>query len=142
VSPCLLPFRHAPTCRHDPKGRGVYALRVLIVEDNLDARGMLAFACEVEGHVVQQAADGKQALERLAHEARPDVILLDLAMPVMDGWEFRAAQKASEWADIPVMVVSAHENLKDIAAINPLACFRKPIDLDALIKALHTLGVD
>ena len=115
-------------------------MRVLIVEDNLDARGMLAFACEVEGHVVQQAADGKQALERLAHEARPDVILLDLAMPVMDGWQFRAAQKASEWADIPVMVVSACANAKDIAAINPLACFRKPIDLDALLQALHTLG--
>jgi CheY-like chemotaxis protein len=120
----------------------VYALRVLIVEDNPDARGMLTFACEVEGHVVQQAADGKQALERLAHEARPDVILLDLAMPVMDGWQFRAAQKARcEWADIPVVVVSAHENAKDIAAIDPCACFKKPIDLEALLQTLHTLEV-
>ena len=115
-------------------------MRVLIVEDNPDARGMLTFACEVEGHVVQQAADGQQALERLADSARPDVILLDLAMPVMDGWQFRAAQKAHrEWADIPVVVVSAHENMKEVASIGPCACFRKPIDLDALIQTLHTL---
>jgi CheY-like chemotaxis protein len=120
----------------------VYALRVLIVEDNPDARGMLTFACEVEGHVVQQAADGQQALDCLADGARPDVILLDLAMPVMDGWQFRAAQKARrEWADIPVVVVSAHENLKEVAAIAPRACFKKPIDLDALLRTLHSLEV-
>ena len=115
-------------------------MRVLIVEDNPDARGMLTFACEVEGHVVHQAADGRQALDRLAEGACPDVILLDLAMPVMDGWQFRAAQKArQEWADIPVVVVSAHENAREIEAIAPRACFRKPIDLDALLRMLHTL---
>lgn len=115
-------------------------MRVLIVEDNPDARGMLTLACEVEGYTVHQAADGRQALDRLEAGARPDVILLDLAMPVMDGWQFRAAQKArQEWADIPVVVVSAHENARDIAEIAPRACFRKPIDLDGLLRMLQTL---
>ena len=121
-------------------GHGVSAVRVLIVEDNADARGMLTFACEVEGHVVHQAADGQQALDRLAEGASPDVILLDLAMPVMDGWQFREAQKArQEWADIPVVIVSAHDNPREIEAIAPRACFRKPIDLDALLRTLQAL---
>jgi CheY-like chemotaxis protein len=116
-------------------------MRVLIVEDNQDARGMLTFACEVEGHVVHQAGDGQEALACLAEGALPDVILLDLAMPVMDGWQFRAAQQARrEWADIPVVVVSAHDNPRDLEVIAPSACFRKPVDLDALLRTLQTLA--
>jgi CheY-like chemotaxis protein len=115
-------------------------LRVLIVEDNADTRGMLTFACEVHGHVVAQAANGLQALDQLQEGPRPDVILLDLTMPVMDGWQFRKAQQAcAKWAGIPVVVVTAHEDPGALAAIAPCASFRKPIDVDSLLETLDTI---
>jgi two-component system, chemotaxis family, chemotaxis protein CheY len=115
-------------------------MRVLIVEDNTDARVMLTFACEGEGHVVHQAENGRQALERLAEGPCPDVILLDLAMPVMDGWQFREVQQSSpDWASIPVVIVSAHDDSRDVSAIAPRACFRKPVDIDALLETLVTI---
>ena len=115
-------------------------MRVLIVEDNPDARVMLKFACEVEGHVVHQAANGQQALEHLAEGTSPDVILLDLSMPVMDGWQFRQAQREClKWADIPVVIVSAHEDPSEVATMAPRAFFRKPVDLEALLQTLLTI---
>ena len=65
---------------------------VFIVEDDLDTREMIGRFLELEGFAVESAANGLQALDRLRTGTRACVILLDLMMPVMDGWEFRRRQ--------------------------------------------------
>src|SRR3954468_25043711 len=81
---------------------------VLIVEDDEDLRDMMAQMLTIEGYRTATAANGREALDYLHHIAKPHVILLDLMMPVMDGWEFRRQQKADpEIAPVPVIVLSA-----------------------------------
>jgi CheY-like chemotaxis protein len=106
---------------------------VLIVEDDLDTREMLGRFLELEGFNVETAENGKRALERLGSGVGACVILLDLMMPVMDGWQFRQEQiRDSALADIPVIVVSAagRERLEKIQAD---AYLSKPVDLDELL---------
>jgi CheY-like chemotaxis protein len=106
---------------------------VLIVEDDLDTREMLGRFLELEGFQVETAENGKRALERLGSGVGACVILLDLMMPVMDGWQFRQEQiRNSALADIPVIVVSAagRERLEKIQAD---AYLSKPVDLDELL---------
>ena len=81
---------------------------VLIVEDDLDTREMLGRFLELEGYTVETAENGKRALERLGSGVGACVILLDLMMPVVDGWQFRQEQISdATLAAIPVIVVSA-----------------------------------
>ena len=106
---------------------------VLIVEDDLDTREMLGRFLELEGYRVETAENGKRALERLGSGVGACVILLDLMMPVMDGWQFRQEQiRDASLADIPVIVVSAagRERLEKIHAN---AYLSKPVDLDELL---------
>ncbi len=106
---------------------------VLIVEDDLDTREMLGRFLELEGYTVETAENGKRALERLGSGVGACVILLDLMMPVMDGWQFRQEQiRDAALADIPVIVVSAagRERLEKIHAN---AYLSKPVDLDELL---------
>ena len=106
---------------------------VLIVEDDNDTREMLGRFLELEGYKVETAENGKRALERLGSGVGACVILLDLMMPVMDGWQFRQAQiRDASLADIPVIVVSAagRERLEKIQAD---AYLSKPVDLDELL---------
>ena len=106
---------------------------VLIVEDDLDTREMLGRFLELEGYNVETAENGKRALERLGSGVGACVILLDLMMPVMDGWQFRQEQiRDAALADIPVIVVSAagRERLEKIHAN---AYLSKPVDLDELL---------
>jgi CheY-like chemotaxis protein len=106
---------------------------VFIVEDDVDTREMLGRFLELEGYRVETAANGKLALERLETGVGPCVILLDLMMPVMDGWQFRQAQvRDATLADIPVIVVSAagRDRLEKIQAD---AYLSKPVDLDELL---------
>jgi CheY-like chemotaxis protein len=109
---------------------------VFIVEDDVDTREMLGRFLELEGFAVETAANGKQALERLSVGARVSVILLDLMMPVMDGWEFRRQQsRRQDLASIPVIVVSAagRDRLEQIEAD---AYLSKPVDLEALLERI------
>ena len=106
---------------------------VLIVEDDNDTREMLGRFLELEGYTVETAENGKRALERLGSGVGACVILLDLMMPVMDGWQFRQEQiRDASLADIPVIVVSAagRERLEKIHAN---AYLSKPVDLDELL---------
>jgi CheY-like chemotaxis protein len=115
-------------------------MQLLLVEDDPDLSHMLATWCELEGYRVVRAAHGRQALDLLQDGARPDVILLDLMMPVMDGWGFRAAQRREPaLASIPVIVLSAIADRVQMADIAPVAAFQKPIQLDQLLDALHSL---
>ena len=106
---------------------------VFIVEDDLDTREMLGRFLELEGYRVESAENGKLALERLGSGVGACVILLDLMMPVMDGWQFRQAQIRDEGlADIPVIVVSA-AGRERIEKIQADAYLSKPVDLDELL---------
>jgi CheY-like chemotaxis protein len=106
---------------------------VFIVEDDLDTREMLARFLELEGFHVESAENGKLALERLGHGTRACVILLDLMMPVMDGWQFREAQvQNAELAKIPVVVVSAAGRDR-LERIDADAYLSKPVDLEELL---------
>jgi CheY-like chemotaxis protein len=95
---------------------------------------MLGRFLELEGFDVELAANGKQALERLSSGVHPCVILLDLMMPVMDGWQFRREQvRDRDLADIPVIVVSA-AGRERIAEIDANAYLTKPVDLEQLLE--------
>ncbi len=116
--------------------------RVLLVEDDSVARMLLGTILEEAGYGVVQAPDGRQALELLRTGERPFVILLDLKMPVMSGWEFREEQRRDpDLAAIPVVVLSADGDLDEVcAALGAAACFSKPIDPESLLAKIHTLG--
>jgi CheY-like chemotaxis protein len=81
---------------------------ILLVEDNVHVLDVTCVLLEAEGYAVITAVNGADALARLRAGLRPALIVLDLSMPVMDGWEFRRAQRADpELRDIPTIVYSA-----------------------------------
>ena len=111
---------------------------VLVVEDDRELREMMVVMLALEGFDPEEASDGAEALDRLRHGARPHVILLDMMMPRMDGWEFcrqRALDPAIE--DIPVVVLSAvpRERIHVPAA----AVLSKPFDYDTLLNTVRRL---
>jgi CheY-like chemotaxis protein len=112
---------------------------VLIVEDNEATREALSLLLEVEGYGVATAADGRQALDKLHAGLRPGLILLDLMMPVMDGWQFRCEQRRDrDLTDIPVIVCSAAGDLDERAnALGVAACLSKPVDVAELLDAIR-----
>jgi two-component system response regulator MprA len=106
---------------------------VLIVEDDHDIRECMADALEVEGYSVALAANGREALEKLRAGVRPDLILLDLLMPVMSGWEFRHEQLADPLlSGIPVVVVSASVP----GGLRPDRHLSKPFGVDELLEVV------
>lgn len=110
-SPGTAPGRPGPSPAASPLSAGSasagWRLRVLLVEDHNPARRLMARLLESFGFQVRQAADGREAL-RSAEVDRPDVILMDLNMPVMDGYEATRRLKAdTRLAGIPVVVLSA-----------------------------------
>jgi len=111
--------------------------QVLIVEDDRDTREMLERFLQLEGFDVRTAANGRAALETLQAAGSPCVILLDLMMPVMNGWQFREAQaRHPQIAGIPVVVVTAAGSRSDIPAIHADGWLSKPVDLDRLLETI------
>ncbi|TMA82071.1 MAG: response regulator [Deltaproteobacteria bacterium] len=111
---------------------------VLVVEDDPDVREVMIAVVENEGHTAVPAENGAEALQLLRNGLNPCVILLDLMMPVKNGWEFRAEQNADpHLAAIPTIIVSAagKEAMRDL---HPDGTVPKPIDLDKLTKLLKT----
>jgi CheY-like chemotaxis protein len=107
---------------------------ILLVEDDHDVRESMAEALEDAHCRVLHAPHGKAAIDQLEHAAPlPNLIILDLMMPVMDGWQFREAQLADlRFATIPVVVVSATARLdKPLPGVS--AFLKKPINLDQLL---------
>ena len=110
---------------------------ILIIEDDLDIREALAEALGCEGYDLVLAQHGRDALGLLRDGARPDVILLDLLMPVMSGWQFRQEQLADPvLADIPVIVVSASHP----GDARPDRYLPKPFSIGELLSALEDLS--
>jgi CheY-like chemotaxis protein len=85
------------------------------------------------------AADGREALDRLRRQRRPSLILLDLTMPVMNGWQFRAEQRQdAALSGIPVVVLSAGDHLAEQMVPLEIADYiRKPIKLDHLLRMIE-----
>jgi CheY-like chemotaxis protein len=112
--------------------------RVLIVEDDQALRESMAEILADAGYAVSEAGDGRQGLEQ-ASERRPDLILLDLMMPTMNGWQFRSAQKGlPALADIPVIVMSAWSSEQADAGLEDVAAkFPKPFDVSALLDGVR-----
>jgi DNA-binding response OmpR family regulator len=114
--------------------------RILVVDDDALIRDTLATALGDEGYAVRVAPDGRAALSSIG-AWRPDLIVLDLMMPIMNGAEFRAAQRsAADTAHIPVIVLSAaHDAQSRAAGLDPAAIFTKPFDLGALLDAVASV---
>jgi CheY-like chemotaxis protein len=113
---------------------------ILIVEDDTDIREDLAEILRAEGYEVATAANGEVACDWLWHApALPDVILLDLMMPVMDGWHFRAEQlQDATLAGIPVVVLSgAGDVRREATALGAAGYVTKPFKLDSLLGVVH-----
>lgn len=107
---------------------------VLLVEDDLDALEALGDLLESHGYGVLSAHHGAEALQLLKESPLPRLIVLDLLMPTMDGWEFRSRQKSDpRIAGIPVVVVSASSTSRPIDADLVL---RKPVDVDRLLQTV------
>src|SRR5438093_273241 len=115
--------------------------RVLIVDDDESIREFVEMALEDEGYDVVSAEHGAAALDVL-NEGLPNLILLDMAMPVMDGWEFARQYRARPGPHAPIVVVTAAreaaERARQISADNYLA---KPFDLDRLIQLVEQYAV-
>ena len=115
---------------------------VLVVDDDPDILEALSEILEAEGFEVRRARNGREALERLEPEP-PHLVLLDLMMPVMDGWEFaQQLKKRAYAARVPLIVLSADRNVgskaSDIGAVGHLA---KPFELAELLDMVRrTLG--
>jgi CheY-like chemotaxis protein len=112
--------------------------RVLIVDDDPDLSEVLRRVLHRCGYAVQVARNGREALEALRQGQGPEVVLLDLMMPDMNGWEFRAEQlKDPELSGIPVVVFSGHGKIEqDTASIKAAANLRKPVALEDLLQVL------
>ena len=113
---------------------------ILVVEDDPDTRDALAAVLETEGYDVAKASDGQEALGQLRTSATPSLILLDLYMPVMNGWAFRAEQlRDPKLASIPVVVLSADSRVANRAAdLGAAGWVGKPIDFDRLLALVAT----
>jgi len=109
---------------------------VLVVEDDSDALDLIATILEDAGYNVLRATNGLEALARLAEQrGRCDLILLDLMMPVMNGWDFRRKQREIlALADIPVILMSAGAHLAAASdGLDPAGSMTKPVDPEDLI---------
>lgn len=108
---------------------------VLVVDDDYDLRETLRDVLEDEGYLVQTAANGQEALDCLHDGSAPEVVLLDLMMPVMDGWHFLdELQRDSALADIPVVVMSASQDRG--RGLGNTAFLSKPLDYHTLVATV------
>jgi CheY-like chemotaxis protein len=107
------------------------------VDDEEPIRSTLTEAFELEGYAVRSASNGLEAFD-VMRRFRPGAIVLDLMMPVMNGWEFlEQCQGDDECSETPVLVISAYSKLpKEAARLGVKACIAKPFDLDVLLGAV------
>jgi CheY-like chemotaxis protein len=109
---------------------------ILLVEDDANIRDVVQMALADEGYVVDTAPNGAAALE-LADRARPDLILLDMRMPVMDGWAFARTYRERPGPHAPIVVLTASRNAAEWAGeVAAQGFVGKPFDLDEVLRAV------
>jgi len=110
---------------------------ILVVDDDVDIRATLTDVLEDEGYRVDAVGNGREALAYLRTHRSPSIVLLDLMMPVMDGFMFRAEQNNDPaLAAIPVVVMTARGSLEP-GAIDVPDVLAKPLKLAALLDAIQ-----
>jgi len=128
---------------HDEKRLGdVERKRVLVIDDDMPLRGMLAAALRQHGFQVLLAGDGAEGQRALSIH-HPDVILLDLAMPNVNGWDFlQRLQETGHLGKVPIIVVSAHLRVEPQAVLQMgvSAILPKPFNLPDLIELIEHLS--
>jgi CheY-like chemotaxis protein len=114
-------------------------LVILLVDDNRELCETLAEFLSLQGHAVQRAANGSEALQLVADtQTRPALILLDLMMPVLDGWGF-LAERAKEplLAEVPVVIMSGSRDVAQKAReFGAVAVMRKPVEPQTLLRII------
>ncbi|HUR39776.1 MAG TPA: ATP-binding protein [Verrucomicrobiae bacterium] len=141
-APVTSPNAHVVS-RSDGAG-GSRAARILLVDDNADGRDTLALALTALGHEVHTAADAFEALN-IAPSCRPDVAVLDIGLPVMDGYELANRLRELDGRPIRMIAVTGYGQPSDKArtrAAGFSAHFVKPVDLDTLVYAVERLAED
>ena len=113
--------------------------RILLIDDNPMTREAISMILAGAGYCVALASNGADALQRLREHRRPDLILLDLAMPILDGQHFRHAQQQDQaLASIPIVVFSGADRAKEEAvALGAAACLHKPADPGRLLEVVR-----
>src|SRR5262245_15800151 len=110
--------------------------RILLIEDDADLREALSDALAISGHTVVAAVDGDDGLRQM-RQHRPDVVVLDLMMPKLDGWQFRVAQRSDpNLAETPVVVMSASTS-PTAAAVDADLYLRKPLEAATVLQAIE-----
>ena len=117
--------------------------RILLIDDNPPTRESISMILAAAGYCVALANNGADALRRLHEYRRPDLILLDLSMPVLDGHDFRLKQQQDETlASIPVIIFSAAGAAEqEAAALGAAGCLHKPVEAQLLLETVrHCCG--
>jgi CheY-like chemotaxis protein len=111
---------------------------VLVIEDDPDVLAMLAGILELEGLHVRRARNGREALVCFL-PTPPSLVLVDLIMPVMDGWEFtEQVRRRPDWAQVPIVLLSGDEELLNQTRERGVtACLLKPFELDELVAVVR-----
>lgn len=111
---------------------------ILVVEDDRDSREMLCTWLQKHGYETIAAAEGAEALRKLDETQHLSLILLDLMMPGMNGWQFRASQRShTRFKKVPVVVMTAHPNPAGEAEwLDPESVLLKPLDLQAVLDVV------
>lgn len=113
--------------------------RVLVVDDDRSIRRLVVEILRGEGFEPTTCENGSEALDYLQQGGAPDLILLDMRMPVMDGWEFAAALHRLG-VDVPIVVLTAAANARSWAQeIDAQGYVSKPFDIDELVGAVRTV---
>jgi CheY-like chemotaxis protein len=115
--------------------------QILVVEDDASIRGFVSEVLRDDGYEVSEASNGFEALEALA-ERLPDLIVLDLMMPIMDGWTFVEECHRSRVCDeVPIVITSASHDLPSTAehlrSFGVRTCLPKPFDVDGLLALVE-----
>jgi CheY-like chemotaxis protein len=113
--------------------------RILLIDDNPVTREAVSMMLAAAGYCVALANNGADALRRLHEHRRPDLILLDLSMPVLDGHDFRRRQQEDEaLASIPVIILSGIDGAAEEATMLGVAGYlHKPVEAGRLLEAIH-----
>jgi CheY-like chemotaxis protein len=110
---------------------------ILVVDDDSDILSLIVMLLEGEGYTVETAHNGREALQRVEQHL-PDLILLDMNMPVMNGWEFARQFHARGSGQVPIVVLTAAEDARQRAAeIDATGWVGKPFDLEELFDAVQ-----
>jgi two-component system, chemotaxis family, chemotaxis protein CheY len=113
------------------------SVRILLVEDDAGIRESVAECLASEGYAVSAVANGAEALDWLSRQPRPDLIVLDLVMPVMNGAEMLERLRAdARLADIPILLITAAIPVAGTGMPKVDEVLTKPFDLDVLLEAV------